>query len=324
MVSLGFRVPSAGIPSHVLQPVLLDNKSFTEIYTLSAFHDDHTFVQIQLTITNLGTENNNAACKALVLHPPEKPWKANKNYNRHQWNYSDVPDPALSVGSSTITLHKDNTQVVAILGGGSVDITLAETSSPVKPPHTDFPKDVSGKFYSYDMIIPWSKLKTTITMPGKPPYTMQGYGMLDRARSVGTSRDICRGWVTFRGYGAGNRFCANFRLPPQENSPAVGWTWKNGDTKPVAMTGIRIQREFSIIDGKGVQTHWVYALDNSFAITGTDLLYRYSFVDELGSLTGFLVKMVIGKPITTYYKAQARFDNGKPAVSGILELMTIE
>ena len=40
--------------------------------------------------------------------------------------------------------------------------------------------------------------------------------------------------------------------------------------------------------------------------------------------TGSLVKMVIGKPITVYYWATARFADGSPPVPGILELMSIE
>jgi hypothetical protein len=69
LLPLAFQSPRAETLSHVLQPALLDNKSYTEIYTLSALHDDQTFVQVQLTITNLGVENRNAAGKALVLHP---------------------------------------------------------------------------------------------------------------------------------------------------------------------------------------------------------------------------------------------------------------
>lgn len=309
---------------HALEPVILDNKSYTEIFTLTAMHDDHTFVQVQLTFTNLGVENRNAACKALVLNPSRKPWKFNERFNEKHWGYSETKGPALFAGASTLRVLSDKTCLFASLGKGTVKISLYGLPAPIKTPNIDLPKSNSGKFYQYKILVPWTRLETSLDVPGFPRQNLQGFGMLELAKSVGTSRDLCRGWVTFRGFEGDSFFLANFRLPSQENSPAAGWIWKNGEQNPVAFTGLQIRREFSMVDGNKKEYQIISALDNSFRISGHDLLYQYSFVDELGAFAGYVVKMVIGKPVTRYYDAHVVLAGGKQALRGVLELMNIE
>jgi hypothetical protein len=308
----------------VLEPDILDHKSYTEVFTLTAIHEDHTFVMVQMTFTNLGVENRNAACLALVLKPPNKTWKVNEKFNQKQWSYSEVNVPTLSVGVNTLSVLNDKTCLFARLGKCTIKISLHGLPAPMKTPNTDVPKNASGKFREYKILVPWTRLETSLNVPGFPRQDLQGFGMLEQAKSVGTSRDVCRGWVTFRGFEGDSFFLANFRLPPQKNSPATGWIWKNGEQKPLAMTVLQVRREFSTIDGKKKEDHIISALDNSFMISGHDLLYRYSFVDELGSFTGYLVKVVIGKPVTRYYDAEVRLSGGKQPVHGVLELMSIE
>jgi hypothetical protein len=308
----------------LFEPDILADKSYTEIFTLTAMYDDHTFVQVQMTFTNLGVENRNAACKALVLTPAQKPWKVNEQFNEKQWKYAEKPGPTLSIGANTLKRLQDRIEFSAILGKGTISVSLFGSPATVKPPNTDFPKNASGKFYDFEIIVPWSRVTTTLSLPGLSQKTLQGFGILERSRSVGTSRVFSRGWVTFRGYQGDAFFLANFRLPPQVNSPAAGWILKNGEQKPLAMTGLQISREFSIVDGKEKEVRVISPLDNSFRISGGDLLYRYSFVDELGAFTGYLVKMVIGKPVTSYYDANVQLPGGTPVLHGVLEVMTIE
>ncbi len=324
-VILPCSVPvAAQEPGRALEPVLLDAKSYVEIFTLTAMHDDHTFVQVQMTFTNLGLKNRNAACKALVLNPAKNPWKANEKFNRKQWSYSEAKVPTLRVGTNTLVALKDKTCLFANLGTSTVNISLHGVPAPMETPNIDFPKNASGKFYSHTIIVPWSRVETTLDVPGFPREELHGFGMLERARSVGTSRDVCRGWVTFRGFDGDNYFLADFRLPPKENSPATGWIWKDGQQEPRAMTGLRIGSEFSLVDGKKIEAPVVSALDASFRISGRGLLREYSFVDELGAFTGTLVKLVIGKPLVRYYDANVELSGGKQALHGVLELTTIE
>jgi hypothetical protein len=307
-----------------LKPDFLDHKSYTEVYTLTAHGDDATFVQVKFTLTNLGIENRNAACTALILHPSKKAWKGNEQFTSKQWSYSPVPNPALAVGPSAMTLFPDRLNLHAAVGGTTIDIVLRGSFAPVKPPNTDFPKSSSGKFYGFEILMPWSSAQATIALPGAAAQSISGFGTLDRARSVGTSRDICRGWVTFRGNRGEEYFLANFRLPPQKNAPAAGWIWRTADPGPVSMKGIDIRSEPSVIGGRKSEHSMISALDGSFTIVGGEALYHYSFVDELGAVTGGLVKLVIGKPVTAYLPATVRFTGAGQPVPGILELMTIE
>ena len=148
--------------------------------------------------------------------------------------------------------------------------------------------------------------------------------MLERARSVGHPREICQGWVTFRGLQSGRRFLANFRLPPEKGSPAVGWIWNDGERKPAAKTGLQFTSDSSAEGKEPVAPRTISALDGSFHITRGALLYRYSFIDELGPLLGGIVNLVVGNPITNYYDAQVQVSPDKPLIEGVLELMHIE
>ena len=86
---------SAQTLSSPLKPDILSNKSYTEVYTLTAHADDSTFVQVMFTITNLGIEDRNAACTALIFHPSKKAWKANEKFTSKQWPIRDAqPDAA--------------------------------------------------------------------------------------------------------------------------------------------------------------------------------------------------------------------------------------
>ena len=307
-----------------LKPDFLDHKSYTEIYTLTMHGDDATFVQVKFTLTNLGIENRNAACTAIILHPSKKAWKGNEQFTSKQWSYSPAPKPTIVVGPSAITLFPDKLSLRAAVGGATIDIVLNAAFAPVKPPNTDFPKSSSGKFYDFEILVPWSAAQGTIALPGAAPQSISGFGMLDRARSVGTSRDICRSWVTFRGNSGQAFFLANFRLPPKKDAPAVGWIWRTADAGPVAMQGIDIRKEPVVLDGRKYERSVISALDGTFTIVGGEALYHYSFVDELGAVTGSLVKLVVGKPVTAFLPAMARFSGGSQPVPGILELMTIE
>ncbi len=315
---------SAQTLSSPLKPDILSNKSYTEVYTLTAHADDSTFVQVMFTITNLGIEDRNAACTALIFHPSKKAWKANEKFTSKQWAYSPTPNPTLAIGSSALTVFSDRLSLRAAVGGVRIDIVLHAAFAPVKPPNTDFPKSASGKFRDFEILVPWSAAQATIVLPGAAPQSISGFGTLDRARSVGTTRDICRGWVTFRGHSGQEYFLADFRLPPQKDAPAVGWVWRTADAGPVAIQGLDIRKEPLIVDGRKSERCTISALDGTFTIAGREALYRYSFVDELGAVTGGLVKLVVGKPITAYCPATARFSGGTRPVPGMLELMTIE
>jgi|WetSurMetagenome_2_1015567.scaffolds.fasta_scaffold01873_8 hypothetical protein len=324
ITALLIAIASSPLSAQPLKPDILASKSYTEIFTLSLHGDDGTFVQAQFTLTNLGVEDGNAACKTLVLNPSAKPWKVNEKFTSKQWHYSVTPTPTLAIGNNTIKARPGSVALHTTVGGSAIDITLGAPFSSVKPPNADYRKPSSDKFYTFEILVPWTAAQAVIALPGSGEQTVSGYGTLERARSVGTSRDLCRGWITFRGNSGNEFFLANFRLPAEKNAPAEGWIRRNGDAAPVAMKGLDIRREQVAADEKKTNRWLITAADRSFTITGGVTLYRYSFVDELGAFTGGLVKLVIGKPITAYHTATARFSGGDRPVPGILEIMSIE
>jgi hypothetical protein len=243
-----------------------------------------------------------------------------------------LPVSTLTIGSCKIRQKSDKIEFEGKLEGASVGINLAGTASRINAPNTDFNckpgqkfKTETGKiFYEYEILIPWSKVQTTLALPGKSPVKLQGYGMLDHYRSVGNPRDLSRGWMTFRGCREGNRFLANFRIPPVKNAPAVGWIWNEGSLAPIGMKGLRIATQMHKAGGKEVKVPFISAPDSSFCINAGEQLYRYSFIDELGPFLGYVVKLIVGNPVTRYYDAQAQLGPDKKSFQGVLEILAIE
>jgi len=322
---LSFVSPTAAEPSsHSIQPNLLTNKSYAEVYTFSVHGDDGTFVQVQFTITNLGVESGNAACNALAIFPSNQSWKASEKFSRKQWSYADSPSQKLAVGSNLVCVARGVTTMHFAYSGARIDLELPSAPATLSAPDIDSPKNASGKFYDYRILVPWSRAQATIVVPGGTVRSFAGFATLDRARSVGTTRDFSRGWVTFRGHKGQSFFLADLRLPPAPNAPALGWTWKTGDAKPVAAVGSEIRTESTDNAGKSKPRFVICDANHTFTITSAEELCRYSFVDDLGSFTGYLVKALVGKPVTTYHRASAQTSDGKTVVPGILEIMNIE
>lgn len=175
-IFLFFALPCAAqTPRRPLEPAILDNRSFAEMYTLTAHLNDRTFLQMQMVVTNIGLGDQNAACKILLLDPDGKSWKANRHFGRKKWGYSATPNPVLSIGSFRLALFPDRTTVSGLLDGLMARIQFGETLRPVKPPNTDFPVrpkiprpgKTTDRFYEGEILIPWSMLQAVLVVPGK-------------------------------------------------------------------------------------------------------------------------------------------------------------
>jgi len=317
---------------NTFEPAITQNKSYTEIHTLTALCEDNTFIQILMTITNLGLTDKNATAKMLVLNGSGKPFKGNMWYDQKKWSYCCVPEPALTIGSCRIVQLKDKVVFSGSLDGAKIKVTIPGVAAPLKPPHAAFNckqniqarTKVKNTFFENEILIPWSRVRVVMHLPGKPQKKLHAYGMLEHSRCVGHPREISRGWVTFRGGRNGAYFLANFRLPPDEKTCTTGWIWKTGNAAPVAVQGLKISGMPKAADGKNGKTHEVSDPRGSFCISGVKCLYRYSFIDELGPLLGPVVKCIVGNPITSYYEAQVTLAGEEAAMQGVLELMSIE
>ena len=61
-----------------------------------------------------------------------------------------------------------------------------------------------------------------------------------------------------------------------------------------------------------------------FVISGQQSLFRFSIIDELGPILGNIVRLIVGNPVTRYYRAQAQVSPDQAPIEGILEIMDFE
>jgi hypothetical protein len=306
----------------VLEPRFEKNKSFTQIYTITALFGDTTLIQLQFTLTNLGLTDQNAACKILIVQTTRNPLCVNRKYGRKEWHYqSDFPQ-TLTLGSNRIAIHDSTTSVFANNGNVRVTVDFDCLPAVTIPPAAEVA--AHNRFYESAVLIPWGKIQASLEQPGALPKTMTGYGMLELSRSTAFPTDVCRGWITFRGYRGETHFKANIRLPPDGKTPATGWVWPGVEQTPRPISDV-------LFDHVASNTAWnrsavgaITAPDSSFRITPHAMLFRYSFIDELGPVLGAIVKLVIGNPVTYYYRATAYCAGDAEPMLGILEYMRIE
>ena len=317
---------------HPLKPTFLTNGSYCEAYKLSALLDDETFVETELMVTNIGFRDSNAACQILVLHPGENRWKASKRFGKADWNYSDTPNPALSIGHCRLAQEKDSTICTMVFGTATVTLSFDVAPNPVNTPSAinvggEKPL-LTGKsstsFYTYEMLIPWSRLNATICLPGRPKKMVSGSGILVDSRSVGYPKDFSRGWVYYYGCRSGCRFLVNFRFPLHDTSGVAGWIWKDNAPAPQPVTSMQVSIESKVVDGKRKKSVVIAAPDSSFSITGQLEMDRFSIIDDLGPVLGTIIKLVVGNPVTRFYKAQIMLTPGQPPAQGVLEMMKFE
>ena len=332
---LFFRgVPGASADNihHHLNPMFLSNRSYSEAFEISAVLDDGTFVQTQMMVTNIGFRDSSAVCQILVLHPEEDPWKASKRFSKAEWNYSDTPDHALSIGHCRIAQVHDSTICTMEFDNATVSLSFDEPPNPVKIPVTLDVGDEkpplqgksSSKFYTYEMLIPWSRLQATMSLPSGPEKVVSGSGILVHSRSVGYPKNFSHGWVYYYGCPSGCRFLANFRYPPHNARGVAGWIWKDNAPTPQPVADMQVTYGSAMVDGKSMTTVAVSALDGSFTITSQRELYRFSIIDDIGPILGSIIKMAVGNPVTRFYKAQVTLLPRQVPMQGVLEVMRFE
>jgi hypothetical protein len=305
-------------------PKILSSKTYSEVYKLSALYDDQTFIQTQMIVTNIGLGDSNAACEILVLHAGERPNKICRRFKKNCWKYSDSPCPTLSIGSCSLSHDGKSTTCVMALDGTIATISLDLPSTPAAFPDTIVVGAASKKFYTNEVIIPWTRLTTTLRLPGLPEKQLQGSGMLEHCRSAGYPKDFSRGWISFYGRKPGGQFLADFHFPAGKTSGAVGWTWMNQDKMPKPLAGLQMAMKLCENGTHANAIPFVTAPNALFVISGQQSLFRFSLIDDLGPILGNIVKLIVGNPVTRFYWAQARTAPGQPPIEGILEIMNFE
>jgi hypothetical protein len=319
--------PDNIVSSKILEPRFMKTRSFAQIYSFTALFDDTNnirLIQMQFTLTNLGLSERNAACKILLLRKTGDLFNWNKKYNRKQWSYTKNVAQRLRIGSNQVLIQDDKTSASVDNQKIKVSITFDCTPEPVAPPNSDFTRN--DRFFKYAVLIGWTKVEAVLEQPGTPQKRLHGYGMMELSRSTSFPSDICRGWITFRGYtdSADSYFLASLRLPRGDNSPAKGWIWRSPEQNPRAVNCVQFISEVVKKDRRRPIVPKIESPDMSFTIESRVLLSRYSIIDELGIVLGPIVKLVIGDPVTYYYEAKVTTTGNTHTIPGIMEFMRIE
>lgn len=317
--------PSLVRPSvDVLEPQFVKSKSFTQIHTLTAVFNDSSLIQVQFILTNLGISDRNGACKIIFLSGANRPEIWNKKYGKAEWSYVSDPDEhALRIGPNEISVQNGETRVTAGDDKMLVEVLFESTPEAVVPPDAEI--TVKGRFFRYMIPIRWMPARVKLKRKDIASRQLDAFAMLESSRSTSFPSDICRGWLTFRGYDAHHGFNANIRLPPpKEKAPITGWIWKSPDREPVSIRGIQLEIDARKRKYKMPFLRKVSAHDSSFIVIPREPLCRYSFIDELGPILGTIIKLVIGAPTVYYYRAEVKFYKSDVGIPGILEYMVIE
>lgn len=309
---------------HPFNPKVLSSKGYCEVYKLTALYDDHTFIQTQMIVTNIGIGDSNAACEMIVLHSGEKPNKTNKRFKKSGWKFSDGPDPTLSFGPCFLTQEGESTRCVMALDSTMADIILDRPPRTGISPDTILADNASKKFFFNDVLIPWTRLRTTLHLPGCPKKQLQGFGMLEHARSVGFPKDFSRGWVWFYGYRESSQFLACFHFPTHPVSGAIGWTWTSPGQAPHPMAGLQMVMKPTNNHTNENGLPFVTGPNSSFIIDGRQSLFRLTLIDDLGPFLGYISRFFVGNPVARFYWAQAQISPGQAPIEGILEIMNFE
>ncbi len=300
----------------LLEPTLLEPRSYAESFTFVADLDDGTYVQAQLAITNVGLTSGRGACRAVVVAPGRDPWRAARVVDRDDWRYDAAPSPVLAVGPCRATATADALSIEARLEDGSVAVTLRRAARRVAPP--DHEVRTSSGFYDVELLVPWAAAEVTLAVPGAPARVASGRGYADHSRSTTMPGDLARGWVRFRALGGDCPALLLLRLPPG-GGPARGWLWQ-GDTEadPRPIEGRvalpdpdRPGSSFDLGIGELALRLWPRAL-----------LVRSAPAEEFGVL-GRLVSAWIGLDVTTTHRTTIEGLPGCGRTDGILELSAI-
>lgn len=309
---------------HPFNPELLSSKSYREIYTLTTLYNDRTFIQVQMVVSNIGLCDGNAACEMLVLHSGEKSKKTFKRFKKSCWKFSDRPNPTLSIGPCCLIQEGESTKCVIMLDDNNAEISLDRPPKSEKLSDTIFPRETSNKFYTNEVIIPWTRLRATLKMSGSYEKHLKGFGMLEHSRSVGYPKDFSRGGIAFYGCQGTRLFLANFNFPAGPKRGGVGWVWDNRDQAPKPMTDLQMVMNGTNRFPKEGILPIITAPLAPFIIAGQQGLFKLSLIDDIGPFLGFIAKIFIGNPVTRFYWAQARVSPDQPPIEGVLEIMNYE
>jgi hypothetical protein len=313
LLAIGVFAPAAPAAPYQITPVA--PRSYAETYTTIATLDDGTYIQAQLVVSNLSLGRERGACRVLLVRPGQVPWTVAETVEREAWATATWPTPSLRVGPCRAATTRQGTTVDLQLGGTSVLISLARRAEGVVPP--GHPVHVDDAFYESEILVPFAPAEVVLARGSDPSESLRGFGYADHSRSTTLPGDLARGWLRFRGFGAGCSTLFLARLPPGAGA-LQGYIWRDGAPAPRALSGLvaNLPPEDAAPGAVVVQ---VQGKDTAFTLRGRRLLYRDAPLEGYG-FAGRLLGAYIGRAVTQTYEAVLEQAGPCGRVPGILEV----
>lgn len=296
----------------VFEPEPAKSDSYGESFTFSLDMDDGSFLQVQLSVTNIGPGARTGICRATVRRPGEKTWTPQVRVGEKEWKY-DAATRALRMGPCTFQVTDTGTLVEAPLDKGLVRFEL-----PVKPEPRS-PKDsevvVGEGRYRHEVLVPFSAVEVTLRKPGaSEPELLEGGAYGDHTRSTVPPAKLARRWLRFRALRGASRLVLLAR-EGQDGRFGPVYLWQEG-SEPRTFERFELSRT-----GTKLKTAWAASLASEggpLKLRSTALLHRSAPVEELGMFAG-LVRPMVGSPVTYVLRAVLERPGQKP-LEGLMEV----
>ena len=298
-----------------LRPLLIRRATYSETYTFIADLEDGTYLQLTLSLTNLGPGGTKGLCRALVFPKDGPAWKASARVSREEVSFGEGPPERLAIGSCSARAGDGSWSVSVALEGGTAELAYLEPALR-RSPH-EAVVTVGGDRYESEVFYYRAAVRATFTLPGAVARTLEGRGYVDHSRGTVPPKSLARRFIRFRGL-AGERGLLLLGRESWEGEFAPLWACVEGEPC-LEYRSFQIERE-----GRGASTAFRIAVKGEgepLLLRSGPLLYRDAPVEDLG-LLGRLVAPLTGSPVTYVFRGEA--ERGDLRVPGILEVELLD
>ena len=295
-----------------LRPLFLKRSSYGESFTFIADLDDGSYVQVSMSITNLGLGSTRGLCRALVIAPQGAPWNGSAHFGLAALKWTAGAVERLSIGTCSAWGEATASGAEVQLEHGTVRLVFGARIQLQSP--RDATVSVGEGRYQTEVLLYRAPVSATLALPGQPPRDISGAGYLDHTRNTVPPTDLANRWIRFRALRGGNGLLLLGR-EGRDGRFAPLWSCRSSD-RCREYQSFRLQR-----DGPDKAPAFrvdVVGAQGAIQIRSGRLLYRDAPIENLG-VAGKLVAPFTGSPVTYVYRAAAT-DGANPPVDGILEV----
>ena len=315
LVAAALVSPESGRAAGLLEPSLLPADDYAETYTFVADLDDGAYVQVQLSVTNLGPGSGHGICRALWVPPTGRPFTAHARVDRSGLSHgAGPPGEWLRIGPCQ-AVAGDALSVEATVGGRTVRLRYARPAAPELPPSDVIA--LGGREHRTQLLLAASAVEARLEKEGREPLSRRGGGYADHSVSLVEPKGLAKRWVRFRALREGS---STLLLAREAFAGDFAPLWRR--TAGAYRSGGRFALERLGDRDRPTFTATFEGEAGRFAIRTRRLLFRHAPVEELG-LVGKLVGPLVGAPVTYTFRATLS-EEGRPDVPGIVEISLAE